>query len=227
MNENMKKLIAGGLIASTVAVPSASYIKTKIELELLKHSKQKQVEEFNRIQEEHTRIIHTQMKQIEDKESEIDSLMKANKSLQAEKDSLEGVQQTIINNVGYCPSTYERELLERLVECEAGAESLEGKIAVANVVLNRIKSDKFPDSIYKVIYQGYQFEPVVTGVIDVKVASDESKEAVKRAFLGEKVLDSDILYFWASWLRSDHELWNHLTPVKTIGVHHFAKEWLD
>lgn len=227
MNKNVKKLIAGGLIATTVAVPSVSYIKTKAELELVKQSKQNQAEEYKKIQEEYAEIINTQMKQIEESQDEIECLIKANRSLQAEKDSLEGVQQTIINNVGYFPSTYERELLERLVECEAGAESLEGKIAVANVVLNRIKSEHFPDSIYRVIYQGNQFEPVVNGVIDVKVPSDESKEAVKRAFMGEKVVDSDILYFWASWLRSDHELWNHLTPVKTIGVHHFAKEWVN
>lgn len=227
MTKNVKKIIAGGLIATTVAVPSASYIKVNKELGKVTESKQNQAEEFKQHQEELIMVINTQMKQLEEQEAEIITLTQTTKSLQAESDALEGVQQTIIDSVGYYPSTYERKLLERLVECEAGGESMEGKIAVANVVLNRIKAKNFPDSIYKVIYDGYQFEPVVTGVIDVKVASDESVEAVKRAFMGERVVSSDILYFWAKWLRSGHDLWNHLTPAKTIGVHHFAKEWVN
>lgn len=50
-------------------------------------------------------------------------------------------------------SKEERHLLEQLVEAEAKGESLMGKIAVANVVLNRVQSDEFPDTITEVIMQ--------------------------------------------------------------------------
>lgn len=143
--------------------------------------------------------------------------------LSNKSEMIEGLQQQ--SNVGYIPNEYERKLLEMLVECEAGGESMQGKIAVVNVVLNRIKSADFPNSISKVIYQKNQFEPVVTGIIDSKTPSQDSIEAVKRAFMGEKVVDSDIVNFWASWLDSSNDLWNHIEIVTTIGVHHFGRGW--
>lgn len=175
--------------------------------------------------QEHEQEAKQLTEEVTSKSELIESLQQQINQLEAENQSLEGVQQTIIDNVGYFPSTSERQLLERLVECEAGGESMTGKIAVVNVVLNRIKSDDFPDSITNVIYQKNQFEPVVTGIIYQKTPSAESKEAVKRAFLGERVVASDIVNFWASWLDSDNEIWNHVEIVKTIGVHHFGRGW--
>lgn len=165
------------------------------------------------------------LKRIDELTVQIDSLKKSNKELEVKNSDLESVRLNIINNVGYVPNTYERNLLERLVECEAGGEDITGKIAVANVVLNRLKSEKFPDSILGVIYQEKQFEPIMTGAIDGIEASEESKEAVKRAFLGERAVDSDILYFWASWLDKSNSLWNHVPIATTIGVHHFGRGW--
>lgn len=162
---------------------------------------------------------------LEIKSDSINNLQKRINELETENSSLEAVQKNIINSVGYIPNHSERLLLEKIVECEAGGESLEGKIAVANVVLNRIKSNKFPNTISGVIYQPNQFEPVSTGVINNKIPSAESKEAVKRALLGEQAVKPNVLYFWASYLDSEHELWNHVNVVETIGVHCFGSEW--
>lgn len=224
MGKHIKNIVAGGLLITTVVAPSVA-LKYKNEIKELKAQQEAQLEEFKIQKDELEGKIDVALKQLSEKESEIADLKQINQNLQAENDSLEGVQQTIINNVGYFPNTYERELLERLVECEAGAESLTGKIAVANVVLNRIKAEEFPDSISGVIYQKNQFEPVITGIINSKTPSAESKEAVKRAFLGEKVVGEGILYFWASWLDSGNDLWNHVDIVQTIGVHHFGRSW--
>lgn len=60
-------------------------------------------------------------------------------------------------------SSDELKLLACLVHAEAGNQSYEGKLAVANVVLNRVKSSKYPDSIYKVIYQSGQFSVASSG----------------------------------------------------------------
>lgn len=122
-------------------------------------------------------------------------------------------------------SSFELDLLYRLVECEAGAESEEGKIAVANVVFNRMRSSKFPDTLSDVIYQPYQFQPVTTGYIEIVEVSDETITAVNKAINGVKTVEDDIVYFWAKWLDESHEIWSACPIVKTIGVHHFSSVW--
>ncbi len=65
------------------------------------------------------------------------------------------------NSTNY--SNDELKLLAALVHAEAGNQSYEGKLAVANVVLNRVKSRKYPNSIYDVIYQKSQFSVASSG----------------------------------------------------------------
>lgn len=60
----------------------------------------------------------------------------------------------------------ERELLAALIYCEAGNQSYEGMVAVGNVVINRVRSHKFPDTIKEVIYQSGQFSPAGSGWLD-------------------------------------------------------------
>lgn len=57
-------------------------------------------------------------------------------------------------------------LLAKIAMAEAGTEDTEGKALVMMVVLNRVRDDKFPDSIREVIYQPRQFSPVLDGVFD-------------------------------------------------------------
>ncbi|WP_052659309.1 cell wall hydrolase [Bacillus alveayuensis] len=117
-------------------------------------------------------------------------------------------------------SAYEKDLLARLVEAEAKGEAYAGKVAVATVVLNRVDSDLFPNSISEVIYQKDQFTPVKNGTI-YNPASEASKKAVNEAlvFRGQ---GRGSLYFYNpqktsnSWLRS-----KQVTVV--IGNHVFAK----
>lgn len=54
-------------------------------------------------------------------------------------------------------------LLACLIYTEAGSESYEGKLAVASVIMNRVKSSRYPNTIYKVIYQPGQFSPAYSG----------------------------------------------------------------
>lgn len=225
MTANIKKVLAGGMVAVGVAVPTTLFMNQRdINQEINEQRKSEQ--EMYKLQiQEHEQEANDLLNQIEELGLKIEGLNKTNKELESKNSELEGVRSTVLNSLGYEPSAYEIELLQRLVECEAGAESMEGKIAVANVVMNRIKSDKFPNSIEGVIYQENQFEPIVSGVIYEKTPSEDSKEAVRRALMGEKAVPEDIVNFWASWLDSSHELWNHLTPVMTIGVHHFARGW--
>lgn len=117
-------------------------------------------------------------------------------------------------------SEYEKEILAVLVECEAGAESLDGKIAVAQVVLNRIESSEYPNDLIGVMYQPNQFQPVGDGVVDYKVASEESNQAVQLALGGYDVV-SDSTMFWATYVPENHEVWNYGVRFQ-IGTHVFA-----
>ncbi len=78
-------------------------------------------------------------------------------------------------------------MLAALVECEAGGESYEGQLAVASVVVNRVKSGSFPNSISGVIYQGGQFSPVASGrfaVVLAKGANSSCTQAASAALSG-------------------------------------------
>lgn len=68
-------------------------------------------------------------------------------------------------------SNEELKLLSCLVHAEAGNQCYEGKLAVANVVLNRVKSRKYPNSIYKVIYQKSQFSVASSGSLKKQLNS--------------------------------------------------------
>ncbi|WP_347559857.1 cell wall hydrolase [Clostridium sp. AM58-1XD] len=76
-------------------------------------------------------------------------------------------------------------VLLKIVEAEAGICDDKGRILVANVILNRVKSGQFPDSVKAVVYQQSQFSPVSNGFIDRVSVSEKTKECVSRALAGE------------------------------------------
>ena len=63
----------------------------------------------------------------------------------------------------YTPEDGDAYLLGAIIQCEADGEPYEGKLAVASVVLNRVKSSHFPNTVAGVIYQSGQFSPVASG----------------------------------------------------------------
>ena len=75
------------------------------------------------------------------------------------------VETTSVSNAEFSISK-RKKALEQLAEAEAAGESLVGKIAVINVVLNRVKSEDFPNTITEVIMQKGQFTPVANGSIN-------------------------------------------------------------
>ncbi len=75
----------------------------------------------------------------------------------------------------------DRYLLANLIYCEAGGEPYAGKLAVASVVINRVLSSKYPDTVVGVIYQSGQFSPVRSGRLDLALASGKATDACYRA----------------------------------------------
>jgi len=72
-------------------------------------------------------------------------------------------------------------LLANLIYCEAGGEPYEGKLAVGSVVINRVRSEKFPGTVVGVIYQKKQFSPVTSGRLDMYLAIDKANADCYRA----------------------------------------------
>ncbi|PFA69392.1 peptidoglycan-binding protein [Bacillus sp. AFS015802] len=118
----------------------------------------------------------------------------------------------------------DRELLAKLVHAEAKGEPYAGKVAVATVVLNRVDSAEFPDTIKDVVYQVsngyYAFSPVQNGEINQE-PSQEAKDAVQEA-LAFRGQGKGSLFFYnpvtstSDWITSRDTL-------LTIGKHRFAK----
>ena len=79
------------------------------------------------------------------------------------------------------------DLLAAIIECEAGGESYTGKVAVGNVVMNRVKSSVFPNTVLEVIYQNRQFSPVGSGrfaIVLARGANESCYQAARDAMAG-------------------------------------------
>ena len=114
--------------------------------------------------------------------------------------------------------------LSRIISAESQGECWEGKIAVGNVVLNRVASPDFPNTIYGVIFDdrwGGQFEPVRNGTV-YDTPTQESIQAAIACLAGENTV-GDSLYFLAPELTDNHWTMENRPYVTTIGAHWFYK----
>ena len=75
----------------------------------------------------------------------------------------------------------DRKLMANIIYCEAGAEPYEGQVAVGAVVINRVLSSVYPNTVVGVIYQKKQFSPVASGRLALALANDKATESCYRA----------------------------------------------
>ncbi|MCH5251207.1 MAG: cell wall hydrolase [Lachnospiraceae bacterium] len=129
--------------------------------------------------------------------------------------------------VKYPLSDTDYDSLLRIVEAEAGGEDEDGKLLIANVVLNRVNNEKFPDTVTDVIMQKgqgvAQFTPTVDGRFQNVKISEETYEAVERALYGEDI-SQGALYFCARHCADSGKLmWfdQKLTKLFEYGNHEF------
>lgn len=119
----------------------------------------------------------------------------------------------------------EQAILERIVEAEAGDQDLKGRILVANVIMNRVKSGHFPDSVKGVVFAHRQFSPISNGSYYRVSVSDKTKKAVKKALDGVDY-SQGALYFMCRRASSPSNVaWfdRALKKVKEYGCHEFFK----
>ncbi|HYE81797.1 MAG TPA: cell wall hydrolase [Clostridia bacterium] len=115
--------------------------------------------------------------------------------------------------------------LSRIINAEAEAETYTGKVAVGNVILNRVKSDSFPDTVKGVIFEYYkgipQFSPVADGTI-YNTPNSDSIKAAKAVLSGTSVV-GNATYFFNPDKSEGTWIVNNKTLVKRIGNHVFYK----
>lgn len=112
--------------------------------------------------------------------------------------------------------------LSRIVHAESQGESFQGKLAVANCVLNRVKSDEYPDSIKEVIFDtkyGVQYQPTVNGSI-YETPDSDSINAAKDALSGVNPV-GDCLFFFNPDTASNFWISENREFYTAIGNHHF------
>lgn len=103
-----------------------------------------------------------------------------------------------VQSSSYSASADDQTLLAAIIYCEAGNQPHDGKVGVGAVILNRVRSGSFPNSIREVIYQRGQFGPAITGKLDRVLASGnipgECYQAASDALAGYNPI-GDALYF--------------------------------
>lgn len=121
----------------------------------------------------------------------------------------------------------EIEMLAQLVQAEAGNQDYRGMCLVADVVLNRVVSGIFPDSIEEVIAQyltdkhggkHYQFSTYIDGSLENAgwYISDEARKAAYQEYMAERRIDDNVLYFTAGSYNP------FCTPAYKYGDHYFG-----
>ncbi|WP_312370295.1 cell wall hydrolase [Lachnoclostridium sp.] len=124
----------------------------------------------------------------------------------------------------------ELDVLYRIVEAEATGEDIYGKILVANVILNRVNSKQFPNTVEEVVFQKdgntYQFSPTKDGRYWSVKVSKETMEAVNRALAGEDYSNGALYFFARKQTSKTKACWfdNSLRKVVKYGCHEFYKD---
>lgn len=151
------------------------------------------------------------------------------KKKQDSKESIEAFQSDGSADGKIKMSSSEKNILMRIVEAEATGEDITGKMLVANVVLNRVNSSHFPDTVEGVVFQKngsvYQFSPIKDGRYYQVDISSETKKAVKRVLNGEDKSEGALYFMSRSRAKASSVTWfdRYLTRVFKHGTHEFYK----
>ena len=125
--------------------------------------------------------------------------------------------------IAYSDQDYE--LLTQIVEAEAGSCDIRGRILVANVVINRVNSGRFPNTIHDVVYQKSQFSPVYDGRLFTCRVTQQTVEAVDRALAGEDYSQGALFFMNRGRSSARNVSWfdNNLTFLFQHDRHEFFK----
>ena len=134
-------------------------------------------------------------------------------------------EESFVEDVSYAASgnsASDLQLMARAINGEARGEPYEGQVAVGAVILNRVKSSQFPNTIAGVIYQSGAFTAVADGQINQPIAENSTVyKAAQDAMNGWDPTGGCIYYFNPN-TATNKWIWSR-PLVKTIGKHRFCK----
>ena len=115
------------------------------------------------------------------------------------------------------------DILYRIAWAEARGEDEKGIVLVTNVIINRVNSPQFPNTIRDVIFQPNQFTPVINGAFERATPDERIRNAVHRALRGEDYSPQGALFFRA--VRGAEGSWHERTLTRLFdhGGHRFYK----
>ena len=127
-------------------------------------------------------------------------------------------------NVSYAASSNasDIQLMARAINGEARGEPYEGQVAVGAVILNRVKSSQFPNTIAGVIYQSGAFTAVADGQINVPIEEGSSVYKAARDAMNGWDPTGGCIYYFNPDTATNKWIWSR-PKVKTIGKHIFCK----
>ena len=134
----------------------------------------------------------------------------------------EGIVKEDVSYAASSSSASDLQLMARAINGEARGEPYEGQVAVGAVILNRVKSSQFPNTIAGVIYQSGAFTAVADGQINAPIDENSTVyKAAQDAMNGWDPTGGCIYYFNPS-TATNKWIWSR-PVVKTIGKHRFCK----
>ena len=134
----------------------------------------------------------------------------------------EGIVKEDVSYAASSSSASDLQLMARAINGEARGEPYEGQVAVGAVILNRVKSSQFPNTIAGVIYQSGAFTAVADGQINAPI--DENSTVYKAAQDAMNGWDptGGCIYYFNPATATNNWIWSR-PVVKTIGKHRFCK----
>lgn len=142
---------------------------------------------------------------------------------------IEFVDKTEVNGDEIKISYKDYEVMQRIVEAEATGLDEKSKILVANVLLNRVRSSEFPNTIEEVVFQEVngvvQFQPISDGRYDIVEVKDDTVDAVNKALLGVDYSQGALYFLARSGSRKSSITWfdQNLTWLFEYEGHEFYK----
>lgn len=135
--------------------------------------------------------------EVQDLENALAKMIAYEKQLEEQKaredaarlEEIKKQEQEDTSGVIYVPADSDHYLLGAIIQCEAEGEPYEGKLAVGSVVMNRVKSSYFPNTISGVIYEKGQFSPVASGRLAYRLSAGVNSECLRAA---QEVLNGTI-----------------------------------
>ena len=167
-------------------------------------------------------MVGQRVKRIEDRVAKFD----VSSSMESKVNALDETAASMAQNAAMM-SDEDYDTLLHIVEAEAGTEDVKGRILVANVIMNRVKNEEFPDTVTEVVWERTngvpQFSPTYDGRINEVTVSKETKEAVKQVLNGVDYSEGALFFIQKSEAEKHNVSWfeKNLKKLFKYGVHEF------